>query len=39
MDDTIMEARAKHIAGKDIIIAIGDEDGNLTTYWDRIYKN
>lgn len=39
MDDTIMEARAKHIAGKDIIIAISDEDGNLTTYWDRIYKN
>ena len=39
MDDTIMEARAKHIAGKDIIIAVGDEDGNLTTYWDRIYKN
>lgn len=39
MDDTIMEARAKHIAGKDIIIATGDEDGNLTTYWDRIYKN
>ena len=39
MDDTIMEARAKHIAGKDIIIATGDEDGNLTTHWDRIYKN
>lgn len=39
MDDTIMEARAKHIAGKDIIIATGDKDGNLTTYWDRIYKN
>lgn len=39
MDDTIMEARAKHIAGKDIIIATGDEDGNLITYWDRIYKN
>ena len=37
-DDTIMEARAKHIANKDIIIAIGDDDGNITTYWDKIYK-
>ena len=36
--DTIMEARAKHIAGKDIVIAIGNEDGSLTTYWDKIYK-
>ena len=37
-DDTIMEARAKHIANKDIIIATGDDDGNITTYWDKIYK-
>jgi len=37
--ETIMEARAKHIAGKDIIIATGNEDGSITTYWDRIYKN
>lgn len=36
--DTIMEARAKHIAGKDIVIATGNEDGSLTTYWDKIYK-
>lgn len=37
-DDTIMEARAKHIANKDIIIATGDDNGNITTYWDKIYK-
>lgn len=39
MDDTIMEARAKHIAGKDIVIATGNEDGDITTYWDKIYKD
>ena len=33
-----MEARAKHIAGKDIVIAEGNEDGTITTHWDRIYK-
>ena len=37
-DGTIMEARARHIAGKDIIIATGDENGSITTYWDRVYK-
>ena len=37
-DDTIMEARAKHIAGKDIIIATGNEDGSVTTYWNKIFK-
>ena len=36
--ETIMEARARHIAGKDVIIATGNEDGSITTYWDRIYK-
>ena len=39
MNDTIMEARAKHIAGKDIVIATGNEDGDITTYWDKIYKD
>ena len=33
-----MQARAKHIAGKDIVIATGNEDGSITTYWDRVYK-
>lgn len=37
-EDAVLEARAKHIAGKDIIIATGNEDGSITTYWDRIYK-
>jgi hypothetical protein len=37
-DGTIMEARARHIAGKDIIIATGNENGSITTYWDRVYK-
>lgn len=37
-DGTIMEARARHIAGKDIVIATGDESGNITTYWNRVYK-
>ena len=37
--ETIMEARAKHIAGKDIVIATGNEDGDITTYWDKIYKD
>ena len=36
--ETIMEARAHHIAGRDVIIATGNEDGTITTYWDRIYK-
>lgn len=36
--DTIMEARERHIAGKDIVIAEGNEDGTLTTHWDRIFK-
>ncbi len=36
-DGTIMEARARHIAGKDIVIATGNDDGSITTYWDKIY--
>lgn len=38
-DGSIKEARALHLKGQDIIIATGNEDGSLTTYWDRIYKN
>lgn len=37
-DGTIMEARPRHIAGKDIVIATGNEDGSITTYWDKVYK-
>ena len=38
-DGTIKEARAPHLRGQDIIIATGDEDGTITTYWNKIYKN
>lgn len=38
-DGTIKEARAPHLRGKDIVIATGNEDGSITTYWERIYKN
>lgn len=38
-DGTIKEARALHLAGRDIVIAIGNEDRTITTYWDRVYKN
>ena len=38
-DGTIMEARARHIACKDVIIATGNEDGSITTYWNKIYKS
>ena len=38
-DGTIKEARAPHLRGKDIIIATGNEDGTITTYWNKIYKN
>lgn len=38
-DGSIKEARALHLKGQDIIVATGNEDGSLTTYWDRIYKN
>lgn len=37
-DGTIKEARAPHLRGKDIVIATGNEDGTITTYWDKIYK-
>ena len=38
-DGTIKEARAPHLRGNDIIIATGNEDGTITTYWDRIFKS
>lgn len=37
-ENTIKEARAKHLRGQDIIIATGNEDGTLETYWNKIYK-
>ena len=38
-DGTIKEARAPHLRGQDIIIATGNKDGTITTYWDKIYKD
>lgn len=37
-DGTIKEARAPHLRGQDIIIATGDDNGSITTYWDKVYK-
>jgi hypothetical protein len=38
-DGTIKEARAPHLRGKDIVIAIGNDDGTITTYWDKVFKD
>lgn len=38
-DGTIKEARAPHLRGQDIIVATGNDDGTITTYWDRVYKD
>lgn len=37
-DGTIKEARAPHLRGKDIVIAEGNDNGEITTYWSNIYK-
>ena len=37
-DGTIKEARAPHLRGQDIVIATGNEDGTITTNWNKIYK-
>lgn len=36
-ENTLSEARAKHLAGKVITIADSDEEGNVTVYWDKIF--
>lgn len=36
-ENTLSEARAKHIAGKVITIAESDEESNIKVYWDRIF--
>lgn len=38
-DGTIKEARAPHLRGQDVIIATGNEDGSISTHWDRVYKD
>lgn len=37
-DDLIVEARPAHLRGKEIVIAESNEDGVITTYWDKIFK-
>ena len=37
-DGTIKEARAPHLRGQDVVIATGNDDGTITTYWDKVYK-
>lgn len=37
--DFIAEARPLHLRGKQIVIADSDENGIITTYWDKIYIN
>ena len=36
-DNTISEARATHLKGKNIVIAESDEENNISIYWDKIY--
>jgi len=38
-DGSIKEARAPHLRGQDIVIAEGNDDGSITTYWDKVYKD
>lgn len=37
-DGTIKEARAPHLRGQDIVVATGNENGTIVTYWEKIYK-
>lgn len=36
-DNSVREARAPHLRGKNIVIAESDENGNITTHWDKVY--
>ena len=36
-DNSIIEARAKHLRGKKIVIAESNEDNDVTVDWDKIY--
>lgn len=36
-DNSIREARAPHLRGKNIVIAESDENNNIKVYWDKIY--
>lgn len=36
-DNSVREARAPHLRGKNIVIAESDENSNIKVYWDKIY--
>lgn len=36
-DNSVREARAPHLRGKNIVIAESDENNNIEVYWDKIY--
>lgn len=36
-DNSVKEARAPHLRGKNIVIAESDENNNISVYWDKIY--
>ena len=38
-DDLVVEARPAHLRGKEVVIAESDENGLITTYWERIFKD
>lgn len=35
--DQIVESRQEHLRGKEILIAESDENGKITTHWDKIF--
>ena len=36
-DNSVREARAPHLRGKNIVIAESDDENNVNVFWDRIY--
>ena len=36
-DNSVREARAPHLRGKNIVIAKSDDNNNIKVYWDKIY--
>ena len=36
-DNSVREARAPHLRGKNIVIAESDDSNNINVYWDRVY--
>lgn len=36
-DNSVIEARAPHLRGKNIVVAESDENNNITAYWNKVY--